>query len=183
MKESLLSPSNIILFGRDFPLMFDNEKPDKDKKLGANVFLRNQLAAPGAHLARIYAFTYEGSFYNLPKPALFLVHGDGEDIAGFVDGKGAGVGESGLVARDFGFEPDVKAWQYDKSDFTLRCDIFSGTFDEVLLDAALSMSARDAIVSRSDLAARSDLASRSDLAARSDLTSRSDLTLRHRLKG
>jgi hypothetical protein len=183
MKESLLSPSTIILFGRVFPLKFDSEKPEKDNQWGANLFLRNQLNAPGARLARIYAFSYEGTFYNLPKPAVFLVHGDGNEIAGFVDGKGAGVGGSGLVARDFGFEPDVKAWEYDKGDFTLRCDIVSGTFEEALLDAALSMTARDAIVSRSDLAARSDLASRSDLAARSDLTSRSDLALRHRLKG
>jgi hypothetical protein len=195
MRESLLSASNIILFGRLFPLSVDTDqdgknkdKADKDEKgalPGSNTFLRKQLNAPGARLARIYAFSYEGGFYNLPKPAVFLVHGEGTPIAGFVDSKAfpPGVSNSGLIARDFGFEPDAKFWEYDKSDLTLRLDIVSGSFDEVLLDAALSMTARDALTSRSDLAARSDMASRSDLASRSDVTSRSDLALRHRLKG
>lgn len=204
MNESLLSPSNIILFGRDFPLKFDQERSEADmdedknrengkerereivRQFGANRFLRDQLTAPGAKLARIYAFTYEGTFYNLPKPTVFLVHGPGLDISGFAENTNklfSDIGKSGVVARDFGFEHGVKFWEYDKADFTLRCDIVSGTFDEVLLDAALSMTARDSITSRSDLAARSDLASRSDAASRSDLTSRSDLALRHRLKG
>jgi len=177
MRESLLSSSSIILFGRVFPLTLEKDKPGAG--LGANTFLQRQLTAAGAQLARIYAFTYEGTFYNLPKPAVFLVHGDGETIAGFVDNKAppATVTASGLIAREFGFESDVKFWEYDKGDFTLRMDLVSGSFDEVLLDAALSMTARDALISRSDVAARSDLASRSDV------TSRSDLALRHRLKG
>jgi hypothetical protein len=197
MNESLLSPSNIILFGRLFPLYWVEVKerkiegdaelddPKREKGLGSNRFLRDQLRAPGARLARIYSFSYEGTFYNLPKPAIYLVHGDGTPIREFAPiaaGK-ASVSASGVAARDFGFELDLRFWEYDKSDYTLRCDIASGTFDEVLLDAALSMTARDALVSRSDLAARSDLASRSDLAARSDLASRSDLAMRHRIKG
>jgi hypothetical protein len=153
--------------------------------LGANRFLRQQLEQEGARLARIYAFSYEGTFYNLPKPAVYLVHGKGRSMREFaaIAGGKASVSASGVVARDFGFELDVRFWEYDKSDYTLRCDICSGTFDEMLLDAALSMTARDALISRSDLAARSDLASRSDLAARSDLASRSDLAMRHRIKG
>jgi hypothetical protein len=151
--------------------------------LGANTFLRHQLTAPKAQFARIYAFSYEGTFYNLPKPAVFLVHGPGSQI------RGAGLpnrgnnddqpvaSDSGLPARDFEFEWDMLKWEYDKGDFSLRCDIVSGTFEEILLDAALSMTARDALTSRSDLTARSDLTSRSDV------TSRSDLTARHRLKG
>ena len=205
MRESLLSPSNIILFGREFPLYFrepeddkndregdngdKNPQDDKQKKalkgLGANRFLREQLSLPGARLARIYAFSYEGTFYNLPKPSIFLVHGPGKPMEEYaaVAANKASVSASGVVARDFGFELDVKFWEYDKGDYTLRCDIVSGTFDEILLDATLSMTARDALISRSDLAARSDLSSRSDLAARSDMASRSDLAMRHRIKG
>jgi hypothetical protein len=196
MRESLLSASNIILFGREFPLHWRGCKDPKaegdvevfeDAKAirGANRFLRQQLEEPGARLARIYAFSYEGKFYNLPKPAIFLVHGPGKpmkDHAPIAD-KQASVTASGVVARDFGFELDVMYWEYDKSDYSLRMDIVSGTLDEILLDAALSVTARDALISRSDLAARSDLASRSDLAARSDLASRSDLAMRHRIKG
>ncbi len=188
MKESLLSPTNIILFGRVFPLSVD--KASLPPALGGNCFLREQLNCDGAKFARIYAFSYEGTFYNLPKPAIFLVHGDGEEIKGAglaARGRNAGgiTTESGLVAKDFDFERSaglgvgeaVSFWEYDKGDFSLRCDIVSGTFDEILLEAALSITARDALTSRSDLTARSDLTSRSDI------TSRSDLTARHRLKG
>jgi hypothetical protein len=259
MQENLLSPTNIHLFGRLFPLTVD--QANLPAALGANQFLRNQLnqnaANNDAQFARIYAISYEGTFYNLPKPAVYLVHGPGRTVgsagktrqtvaaagaaaaavtavlaaaapgahpnagaasaaaaaatsagvagaAAAADAAGAGVPaanqaavqaaaeaaaipptitDSGVVAEEFDLESDVRVWEYDKGDFTLRIDIASGTFDEILLEAALSVTARDALVSRSDLTSRSDLASRSDLTSRSDVTSRSDLTARHRLKG
>ncbi len=180
MQENLLSPTNITLFGRVFPLAVD--RASLPQALGANHFLRDQLDQENARFARIYAFSYEGTFYNLPKPAIYLVHGDGDPVRGAgLPNRGQGnnqpvITDSGLVALDFDFEADVRMWEYDKGDFTLRLDAVSGTFDEILLEAALSMTAREALVSRSDLTARSDLASRSDV------TSRSDLTARHKLK-
>ncbi len=227
MQENLLSPTNINLFGRVFPLQVD--QANLPAALGANHFLRNQLAENGgnvanqAQFARIYAISYEGTFYNLPKPAIYLVHGPGRAVRGAgkrrhtgaaaalaaaaEGGAGAAAGaaaqaaagaaaeavveadnqptvdDTGVIAEDFDLESDVLVWEYDKGDFTLRIDIASGTFDEILLEATLSVTARDALVSRSDLTSRSDLASRSDLTSRSDVTSRSDLTARHRLKG
>jgi len=232
------------LFGRVFPLQVD--QANLPTALGANRFLLEQLRVgaaqddnrPQANLARIYAISYEGTFYNLPKPAIYLVHGPGrlvagagkrrhtgrgetaaaaavaagaaaeaaaEAAAGTAAGAAAGaaaeaaveavamavaedahlptVDDTGVIAEDFDLESDVHVWEYDKGDFTLRIDIASGTFDDILLEATLSVTARDALVSRSDLTSRSDLASRSDLTSRSDVTSRSDLTARHRLKG
>lgn len=180
MDENLLSPTNIILFGRVFPLEVDHDA--LPQALGANHFLRDQLAAGNSGFARIYAFSYEGTFYNLPKPAIYLVHGEGSVVRGAgLPNRGQGnnqpvITDSGLVALDVAFESDVRMWEYDKGDFTLRLDVVSGTLDELLLEAALSMNAREALISRSDLTARSDLTSRSDV------TSRSDLTARHRLK-
>ena len=206
MQENLLSPTNIHLFGRLFPLTVDTAS--LPAALGANHFLRDQLTAAGgaknkAQFARIYAISYEGTFYNLPKPATYLVHGPGTPVGGAGKARqsvpnplpnipggppgtpptAATITDSGVVAEEFDFESDVLVWEYDKGDFTLRIDIASGTFDDILLEAALSVTARDALVSRSDLTSRSDLASRSDLTSRSDVTSRSDLTARHRLKG
>ena len=57
--------------------------------------------------------------------------------------------DSGLIAKSFTFErsdegagvndlkpgQSVRYWEYDKGDFTLRIDIASGTFEDVLLDA------------------------------------------------
>ncbi len=198
MRENLLSPTNIHLFGRVFPITIN--AASLPAALGANQFLRNQLNLPStgtppgtgpntAIFARIYAISYEGTFYNLPKPAIYLVHGPGRSVSGSGKVRNPAVGsqpvitDSGVVAEEFDFESDVLVWEYDKGDFTLRIDIASGTFDDILLEAALSVTARDALVSRSDLTSRSDLASRSDLTSRSDVTSRSDLTARHRLKG
>ena len=191
MPENLLSPTEIKLFGRVLAgVVLDHSTPSVlPKELGGNNFLRKQLDQKDARLARIYAIAYEGTFYNLPKPAIYLVHGDGGDIET--------VDQSGVIAKNFTFErgsakpatgkgagatlDGVRVWQYDKADMTLRLDVMSGTFEEVLLDAALSASSAYALTSRTDLAARTDLASRTDLAARTDLASRTDLTARHRL--
>ena len=158
MRENLLSPTNITLFGRVFPLSVDTTLIPA--ALGANHFLRDQLThesgddAKKARFARIYAISYEGTFHHLARPALFLVHSEGKEIAsaGLADrGPDAGglTDDSGLITKDFTFErskegpaakdlkpgQSVRYWEYDKGDFTLRIDIASGTFEDVLLDA------------------------------------------------
>lgn len=160
MPESLLSPSGIKLFGREFPGFSTANLPTA---LGANHFLLDQINATGAKFARIYAFSYEGNFYTLPKPAIFLVHGDGEAIAGAgLSGRGVADGgltdQSGLVAKSFGFERSggftppppgitseaegVRCWAYDKGDFSLRLDVTTGTFEDILLEAEIEAQAR-----------------------------------------
>jgi hypothetical protein len=171
MRENLLAPTNITLFGRVFPLAVDTAAiPDT---LGANRFLREQLThtvtvgegqnaeeVPDARFARIYAISYEGTFHHLARPAIFLVHGEGSIIrdAG-LPARGLESGglsdDSGLIDKDFTFDRSegkvkppgggapvdleagqvVRYWEYDKGDFTLRIDIASGTFEDVLLDA------------------------------------------------
>ena len=150
MHENLLSPTNITLFGRVFPLAVAG----LPATLGANRFLRAQLEEPGAQFARIYAISYEGTFHHLSRPAIFLVHGEGTFIrcAGLADRglhEGGVADDSGLIAKDFTFErsdegmgandlrpgQSVRFWEYDKGDFTLRLDVASGTFEDVLLDA------------------------------------------------
>ena len=44
---------------------------------GNNTFVGDQLDED-ACFARIYGFSYEGDYFDLPSPTLFLVHGDGE---------------------------------------------------------------------------------------------------------
>lgn len=124
MPETLLSPSNILLYGRELVdlqivnpppppsgsppnnnppssgLPLDDVQPPgggdgpdgpagtlppppPPPRLGSNNFLQAQLASPGARLARIYAFSYEGHYYDLAAPALFVVHGPGRDPEAF----------------------------------------------------------------------------------------------------
>ena len=152
MAETLLSPSNIILYGRvleDIQIVTPSaangggrHDPFVTPRAGSNKELENQLINEQAVLARIYGFSYEGSYSDLPKPAIFLVHGAGVTVTP------AGVGKegysparapgnpsiSGVAATDLQWADGIKAWSYDKADQTIRMDTEAGTFEQVLLD-------------------------------------------------
>ena len=78
--ESLLSPTSIKLYGREFAPFTVGAAADFPANLGASQFLRAQLTAADARFARIYGFTYEGQYYDLPRPTIFLVHGAGTEV-------------------------------------------------------------------------------------------------------
>ena len=148
MVESLLTQSSIKLFGRivvDFKYTY---VADKDSKTGgSNNFLKNQLSQKNVNVARIYAFAFEGSIYTLPRPTMFLVHGPGADVDSTQAAKGnhTSLDESGVVAREWEFAatdnkgdgPDLRMWEYEKGDFSVRLDSEAGPFEDILLGAAL----------------------------------------------
>jgi hypothetical protein len=83
--ESLLSPDLIKLYGRPIAELQLNIPGGAGgaanvQNLGANQFLRAQLNAANAQLARIYGFSFEGHYYDLAKPVIMLVHGPGEPV-------------------------------------------------------------------------------------------------------
>ncbi len=150
--ETLLSPSNVLLYGRevlDLTITFQNPVSPTTPvpRLGDNNFLQRQLAQADARLARIYAFTYEGYYYDLPRPAIFLVHGPGADPEGprpgvvnpprRVSRAPADADRTGVATEDYAFSDDMKVWSYDKGDFSLRMDVETGTLEQILLDAIL----------------------------------------------
>jgi hypothetical protein len=172
MAETLLSPSNILLYGRVMTDMtLAAKKPDEKNiddvkppnavrgklfpqplappRLGANKFLQNQLLDQDALLARIYAFSYEGHYYDLAKPAIFLVHGPGQDPEAWrpdnalpnarVDRAPADADRTGVASTPASFSEDMRVWAYDKGDFSIRLDIETGSFDQILLDLELQM--------------------------------------------
>jgi hypothetical protein len=111
---------------------------------GANNFLEQQLQAKDPRLARIYGFSYEGHYYDLTSPAIFLVHGDGVDPEApppddpRVSRAPASADLTGVAGRTSSFSEDMKVWSYDKGDFSLRMDIETGPFEEILLEAELA---------------------------------------------
>lgn len=156
--ETLLSPSGVLLYGRVLlDLSLNNLPPadveppplstDPPPRRGANLFLQEQLKADGARFARIYGFSYEGYYYDLPRPAIFLVHGPGVDPEGPRPGttiknqrisrNPADVDRTGTGGRTDSFSDDIKVWAYDKGDFSMRLDVESGPFEQILLEAAL----------------------------------------------
>ncbi len=183
MVESLLSPSNLLLYGRvlrDLELRFGQDgtgtpppsgvddkgnvlppddlrpakapgdqpgaalpNPPQPPRMGSNNFLQAQLSAPGARLARIYGFSYEGRYIDLTPPAIFLVHGEGRDPEAFRPDLGlpnarvsrapADADRTGMSNTGSSFSEDIRVWSYDKGDFSIRLDPMTGTFEDILL--------------------------------------------------
>lgn len=178
-QETLLSPSSIRLYGRIIKgLEIDLEGARQE--LGGNRFLREQLERPEGEpqpaLARIYGYSYFGSYTALSRPAIFLVHGRGvrasprapavvqaeegkpgtlavdpkptekdvEPIEGpqFLDPGTLGrlstgpsrVDITGQAETSGEFANDIRVWEYDRGDFTLRLDIDTGPFERLLID-------------------------------------------------
>jgi hypothetical protein len=141
MPETLLTPSSIKLFGR----FMTSLKLIHNMNAGPshNNFLEPQINAKDAQLSRIYAFSFEGTFYQLPKPAIFVVHGDGTKLGNW-DLPSSTLDQAGVAAREWDFSgvpdpknPDLLHWEYEKGDFSLRLDTEAGPLEQILLVATL----------------------------------------------
>lgn len=166
MAETLLSLSTVLLYGRKLddlvlvPKPAGGTKPVGDydisapMRIGANNFLQSQInsdrgeEAKAAGIARIFGFSYEGHYYDLPKPALFVVHGKGAPVEGpapsgefaeqrFSRAPGS-VDRTGVSNQYGSFASDIKVWSYDKSDLSIRLDAMSGSFEQILLESEMS---------------------------------------------
>ena len=149
--ETLLGLSSVYLFGRQLSDLILKAKYENGlPATGKNRFLRRQLMAGDARLARIFAFSFEGAFVELVRPAIFLVHGPGmnpddpppTNVEGEVEfsrlsrspGSSARTGlgwQTGAVAKD------MRAWAYGKDDISMRLDIETGPLEQILLSAEL----------------------------------------------
>lgn len=145
--ETLLGVSSVYLFGRR---LLDIEiKPQvygAVPEVGANNFLRKQLIADGACLARIFAFSFEGELMELNRPTIFLVHGQGVDpddppptnVQGETEYRRlarspGSSSKTGLGIQSQSFAENTRVWVYDKTDFSMRMDIETGTLEQILL--------------------------------------------------
>jgi hypothetical protein len=128
--------------------VFQDLLKNRGKGLGKNTQLDDQLEED-ARFARIYGFSYEGTYFELPNPTLFLVHGDGvsatdgnqpigttADPPDDLHKSRAPINPSviGVAAADFQFADDIMVWAYDKADYTIRMDVETGMIEQVLLD-------------------------------------------------
>jgi len=116
------------------------------------------------NLARIYGFSYEGAYYGLPRPAIFLVHGAGTPVGNWVFP--STMEQSGVAGKGWDFSgptgyvgggpptpntADVWYWEYEKGDFSIRLDPEAGPFEQILLMATLRAGADMADRSRSGM--------------------------------
>lgn len=151
MAESLLSFSEVLLFGTELDDIA--VKAPKSRGRGNNKHLSQQFSAltekgddcdpddPGRpQLAKIYGFSYEGTYFDLPEPAIFLVYGPGTSATdGNMPGNLASRApneplKSGVGAADFQIADGIMFWPMEKSEQTIRMDVMSGRVEQVLLE-------------------------------------------------
>jgi hypothetical protein len=181
LDETLLAPSQVRLFGREFKgLLLNPDALQAVTRSGPHPN-RNPLTDklnPDLEpiLARIYGFSYEGSYYKLDAPYVFLVHGPGTEIV-----EPSSIAEVGVEMKDEDFLLGVRMWSYDKVDFSVRIEITSGWLEEILLDAAMGHASN---MTAGEFSPRADATLRgADLNARADLLARADLQMRSRFRG
>ncbi len=127
------------------------EQDDRRRGRGVNNFIGDQFGGD-ARLARIYGFAYDGTYYELPEPTIFLVHGEGDSATGGnlpygfkLESAGDDTTQqtarapmnpsvSGVAAADYQIASDIRVWNYDQADYTIRMDIAAGQLEQVLLD-------------------------------------------------
>jgi hypothetical protein len=162
LPETLLGDSTIHLFGRvmvDIQLTrgandayrLDQGKPPL-RRLHPNRLLARQLTSEDATIARIYAFSFQNEFFELVRPALFVVNGEGEfplrnqdrdnpddpgrDLDDIWKQRDYGypAGLTGVAQSGGNVATDLRVWAYDRDDYSLRLDIMTGSFDRILIE-------------------------------------------------
>jgi hypothetical protein len=159
--ETLLSHSLIRMFGREFKGLKIGEF---DTSSNATGYPRNQLAqileragGEDPRLARIYGFSYEGHYYKLYVPSVFVVHGPGHELKG--GDMAVTLSDLGVEYKDQTFASEVRMWAYDRLDYSLRIDITSGWLEDILLNSEVANPGNS--TDQSDMTGRSFLVGRS----------------------
>lgn len=168
--ETLLADSVVRMFGRPFIGL-------EIGKEGQQAVLRNQAArnplnaqldpAKDPRLARIYGFSYQGNYYKLAAPAVFLVHGEGVQVPASIDPVQLAI--SGVEFKDETFAAGVRMWVYDEYDFSVRIDIESGWIRDILLQEEMGGAGS---ITSGDATDRTNMVSRVDMVGRVDLVGR-----------
>ena len=126
-----------------------------------------------ARFARIYSFAYEGQYYELPRPTLFLVYGPGKEAE---TERSFTVQNVGIAAKDWKFASDIMMWEVDDKDVSMCIDIESGPMKEILLHPMFELeediALNGAAASRGAAAGRGAAASRGAAVGRGAATAR-----------
>jgi hypothetical protein len=129
--EPLLAGTAVRLFGRLVAGITIDLEAAAGSLGAALARLKSPVPDDAPGLARVYGFSYEGQYYDLARPALYLVHGQGIDL------DEATPAQTGIAAEPPTLAPDMKVWAYDPADFSLRLSFEVGPLERILLEAEL----------------------------------------------
>jgi hypothetical protein len=145
----MLRQGNVKLIGEPFPQLALGANPDGPTGPGGAIgqpgpqsILAGQVLAANACFARIYGFSFEGHYYDLPRPVIMLVHGGGIPLPN----QGAPappntptIDQTDEAARVWEFSGNLYQWNYDKKTMSIRLDFDSGTIEQILLERGLGV--------------------------------------------
>jgi hypothetical protein len=157
--ETFLEPTRIHLFGKPFPTLSYNPAPMQggagNNTLSESVDAEFEDADPmppslveqvlrraeeeEGIFARIYGFSFEGHYYKLPRPLLFLVRGQAgsrrpeEDPAVPGGVRQFNTRFTGVEGKDWEFGSDIRVWAVDQHDIAICLDLQVGSYEQVLL--------------------------------------------------
>ena len=122
--------------------------------------------------ARIYSFSFEGHYYKLPRPLLFLVSPGGFRPDDTRAGASNGIPPFntklvGIEAKDWQFADDILVWAVDKRDLAVCLDLEVGPYQEVLLDSQVAF--EEEMASRGSPGSRGSAASRGSASFRGSI--------------
>ncbi len=117
-------PAEIILVGMNISWIKNEIAADVKIDTGGENASRisiQLLSAPGRQIALVRAYIYEGRQYDLPKPKIMVVSGEGEDLPG------------NYVPKD----RPLKFWRMNKLTRTAEISIEDGLLETLILEANL----------------------------------------------
>jgi hypothetical protein len=106
-------------------------------------------------LARIYGFSYLGSYFKMANPPVMRVYGPGYAVrTGFSPENPMDI--VGVEFKDEDFVAGIRMWAADQLDVAVRIDITIGWLREILLDSDMTGDANvtGSGISRSDVVGR-----------------------------
>lgn len=130
MPEPLLAATSVKLFGQIVIGLTLDLSAAGGGDNGPFKGLADKLKVADPQLARIYGFSHEGQYYDLARPAIFLVKGSGTAV-------GNELPDTRIAATPPELAGQVFAWDYDRDDFSLRIDIDVGSLERILVDAEI----------------------------------------------
>ena len=177
IEETLFAGSTVRLFGNNFEGL--ELKAEGGAPVGAPSALRAVHDTPAGEtglsprLARIYGFSYQGSYYKLPEPTVLLVYGEGTPVVS--PAQGAAPAFPGVEFNGQTFAAGVLMWEQDRSDYSVRIDITPGWLYDVLLDPGMSDGANMTTGQLPDTDGRSSLVGRAGMVGRAGIVGRAGM--------
>ncbi len=133
--EGLLAPGAVRLFGRPFTGLSVGDLAASASRSHPLAVAEREARKLGREpgLARIYGFSYLGTYAKLSEPAVFLVFDAGEPVPAGAADPDASVGMAGCEYPTGVFAEGLRLWIIDQLDMLVRIDIRIGWAADLLL--------------------------------------------------